>query len=317
MPVYVHVIDHPLRAGWALVDTGMTQLHPAVADMDPRLNPQRGIDFDVASIDLVINTHRVYRAGRPLHRQADLDVQRQELDDARSENDYTIREWVDAPGVQYLPVDGALELLPVLGSSRRRATRQARRWSSAPGFGRHRGAWLELDEPRTEGQRLVRALDPRRSGSRTSTSRGARRWTSTPILRCRVQMPSREADQFTERPAVRSRSPRRPTSGSGYSSEYGVDDLPADGCPVGGDARRRRAGQRDRHGRPPPDQTLRTPCCEPICPPWPLGYSGCCGATGSRGPGASCSMVPVVIAVRAARTGTCTWRRRWRSARPW
>ncbi len=35
MPVCVHVIDHP--DGRVLVDTGMTQLHPAVADMDPGL----------------------------------------------------------------------------------------------------------------------------------------------------------------------------------------------------------------------------------------------------------------------------------------
>ena len=31
MPVNVHVIDHP--AGRVLVDTGMTELHPLVADM--------------------------------------------------------------------------------------------------------------------------------------------------------------------------------------------------------------------------------------------------------------------------------------------
>src|SRR3954468_9595113 len=35
LPVYVHVIDH--ADGRVLVDTGMTALHPAVADMDPRL----------------------------------------------------------------------------------------------------------------------------------------------------------------------------------------------------------------------------------------------------------------------------------------
>jgi glyoxylase-like metal-dependent hydrolase (beta-lactamase superfamily II) len=39
---------------------------------------------------------------------------RQWLDDARSEDDYTIREWVEAPGVRYVPVDGELELLPGL-----------------------------------------------------------------------------------------------------------------------------------------------------------------------------------------------------------
>ena len=33
MPVYVHVIDHP--DGRVLVDTGMTTLHPLLADMEP------------------------------------------------------------------------------------------------------------------------------------------------------------------------------------------------------------------------------------------------------------------------------------------
>jgi len=38
-------------------------------------------------------------------------VQRRELDDALSEDDYTLREWVEAPGVRYEPVDGEHELL--------------------------------------------------------------------------------------------------------------------------------------------------------------------------------------------------------------
>ena len=41
-------------------------------------------------------------------------AQRRELDDVRSEDDNTIREWVEAPGVRYVPVDGELELLPGL-----------------------------------------------------------------------------------------------------------------------------------------------------------------------------------------------------------
>ena len=45
MPVCVHVVDHP--EGPILVDTGLTELHPAVADMDPRSTspspaPRRG-----------------------------------------------------------------------------------------------------------------------------------------------------------------------------------------------------------------------------------------------------------------------------------
>src|SRR4051794_41549863 len=113
MPVYVHVIDHPDAR--VLADTGMTELHPAVADMDPRLVPLSEQDFDLAGIDVVVNTHLHFDhcggnhlfPGRPIY------VQRLELEDARAE-DYTIREWIDAPGVRYEPVDGEIELLPAL-----------------------------------------------------------------------------------------------------------------------------------------------------------------------------------------------------------
>ena len=168
MPVYVHVIDHPEAR--VLVDTGLTELHPAVADMDPRLVPLSAqADFDVADIDVVINTHLHFDhcggnhlfAGRPTY------VQRRELDDARSLNDYTIRDWVDAPGVEYVPVDGELELLP--------GVRLVHTPGHTPGSqvvvvqtggrpvviaGDTAVFFDELDEPRTEGQRLVRALEP-------------------------------------------------------------------------------------------------------------------------------------------------------------
>src|SRR5688572_18217911 len=105
MPVYVHVIDHPDAR--ILVDTGMTDLHPAVvAAFNPRLYPLSKQDFDLAGIDIVVNTHlhadhcggnHVF-AGKPIY------VQRRELEDVRSKDGYTIREWVEAPGVQYVPV---------------------------------------------------------------------------------------------------------------------------------------------------------------------------------------------------------------------
>ena len=79
-----------------------------------------------------------------------------------------------------MPVDGELELLPGL------------RLVPAPGHtrglqvvvvetdgrpvvvgGDMAVCFAELDEPHTEGQLRVRALDPEWSGSRTSTSRGA------------------------------------------------------------------------------------------------------------------------------------------------
>ncbi len=72
-----------------------------------RLRPLSNQDFDLAGIDIIINTHLHFDhcggnhlfAGKPIY------VQRRELDDARSEHDYTIREWVEAPGVRYVPVD--------------------------------------------------------------------------------------------------------------------------------------------------------------------------------------------------------------------
>jgi N-acyl homoserine lactone hydrolase len=168
MPVYVHVIDHPDAR--VLVDTGMTQLHPAVADMDPRLIPLSvQADFDLASIDVVINTHLHFDhcggnhlfTGRPIY------VQRKELEDARSEDDYTIREWVEAPGVQYVPVDGALELLPGLrlvpapGHTRGSQVVVVETGGRPVVIGGDMAVFFaELDEPLTEGQQLVRALDP-------------------------------------------------------------------------------------------------------------------------------------------------------------
>ena len=166
-PVYVHVIDHPDAR--VLVDTGIKELRPELADFDARLVPWSEQAFDLAGVDVVVNTHLHFDhcggnhlfAGRPIY------VQRQELEDARTEDDYTIREWVEAPGVVYEPVDGELELLPGV------------RLVPAPGHTRGLqvvvvetggppvvvGADVavrfgELDEPQTEGQLTVRALEP-------------------------------------------------------------------------------------------------------------------------------------------------------------
>uniref|UniRef100_UPI003F6F80FA MBL fold metallo-hydrolase n=1 Tax=Bosea sp. (in: a-proteobacteria) TaxID=1871050 RepID=UPI003F6F80FA len=115
MPVYVHVIDHPDAR--ILVDTGMTELHPAVAELNPHLYPLNKQDFDLAGIDIVVNTHlhADHCGGNHLFAGKQIYVQRRELDNAHSdEGEYPIREWVDAPGVRYVQVDGELELLPGL-----------------------------------------------------------------------------------------------------------------------------------------------------------------------------------------------------------
>src|SRR3954467_8214731 len=112
MPVYVHVIDHPDAR--VLVATGITELPPAAAALDPRLWPLSEQDFDLAGIDIVVNTHLHldHCGGNQLFTGKPIYVQRRELDDARTLDDYTIREWVEAPGALYVPVDGELELLP-------------------------------------------------------------------------------------------------------------------------------------------------------------------------------------------------------------
>ena len=168
MPVCVHVIDHPEAR--VLVDTGMTELDPAVvAALNPRLYPLSEQNLDLASIDIVVNTHlhadhcggNHLFAGKPIY------VQQRELDDARSLDDYTIRPWVDAPDVQYVPVDDEHELLPGLrlvlapGHSRGMQVVVVETGGRPVIVGGDVAVWhSEFDEPPTEGRLRVLALDP-------------------------------------------------------------------------------------------------------------------------------------------------------------
>jgi N-acyl homoserine lactone hydrolase len=167
MPVYVHVIDHPDAR--VLVDTGIKELHPAVADLDPRLRPLSKQDFDLADIDIVVNTHLHFDhcggnhlfAGRPIH------VQARELSDARSLDAYTIREWVDFDGATYVEHEGEVELLPGIrllptpGHTDWHQSVLVETGGRPVVVGGDVAVWLgELDEPHTEGQLRVRALDP-------------------------------------------------------------------------------------------------------------------------------------------------------------
>ena len=167
MPVSMHVIDHPDAR--VLVDTGLTQLHPAVADLDPRLRALSEHEFDPASIDLVVNTHLHFDhcGGNHLYAGKPIYVQRQELEDARTEDDYTIREWVDPPGVRYLPVDGehqllpGIRLLPAPGHTRGTQVVVIETGPRPTVIAGDVAVWFgELDEPQTDGQRRVLALDP-------------------------------------------------------------------------------------------------------------------------------------------------------------
>ncbi len=166
MPVYVHVIDH--EGTRILVDTGIKDQHPALSDMDPRLRAWTE-EVDLTSIDIVVNTHlhADHCGGNHLFASRPVYVQRRELDDALSLEDYTLHEWVEAPGVRYTAVDGETQVVPGI------------RLLPAPGHtdgsqivvvdsGEQRlviagdtAVWFgELDEPTTQGQRLITTLLP-------------------------------------------------------------------------------------------------------------------------------------------------------------
>jgi N-acyl homoserine lactone hydrolase len=108
MPVFVWTIDHP--AGRVLVDTGMIDTRPEIDDMSPTPHPEN-IPRDVAC---VINTHLHFDhcGGNRLFPGVPIHVQARELADARSLDDYTIREWVDFDGATYVEHEGEVELLP-------------------------------------------------------------------------------------------------------------------------------------------------------------------------------------------------------------
>ena len=98
MPVYVYVVEHP--EGKILVDTGMTQLHPLVDDMNPRILPLAKHSWiprpsTWSSTPTCTSTTAEATTSTP---GVPIYVQSQELDDALTLDDYTIRDWVDAPG---------------------------------------------------------------------------------------------------------------------------------------------------------------------------------------------------------------------------
>jgi len=167
MPLYVHVIDHPDAR--VLVDTGMTELHPFAAELEPRIYPLSEQDFDLAGIDIVVNTHlhadhcggNHLFAGRPIH------VQARELADARSLEGYTLREWVDFDDATYVEHEGEVELLsgirllPAPGHTDGHQVVVVETGGRPVVVGGDVAVWFgEFDEPPTEGRLRVLALDP-------------------------------------------------------------------------------------------------------------------------------------------------------------
>ena len=110
-PGFVHTIDHP--DGFVLVDTGMIDSTPEL-DEEWHPTPHPLPDELVSRVAIVVNTHLHFDhcGGNRLFPGVPIHVQRRELADARTEEDYTIREWVDFPGATYVEHEGEVELLP-------------------------------------------------------------------------------------------------------------------------------------------------------------------------------------------------------------
>ncbi len=110
-PGFSETIDHP--DGFVLVDTGMIDTTPELDDeWSPTPHP---LPADVVSrVAVVVNTHLHFDhcGGNRLFPGVPIHVQRRELADARTEEDYTMREWVDFPGATYVEHDGEVEILP-------------------------------------------------------------------------------------------------------------------------------------------------------------------------------------------------------------
>ena len=112
MPIYVHLIEHPDAR--VLVDTGMTEPHPWLVDMEPRLRPLNEQDIDLAaSTSWSTPTCTVTTAAATISSPASrFTFSARSLTTRAARTATRFREWVDSPGVRYVPVDGELELLP-------------------------------------------------------------------------------------------------------------------------------------------------------------------------------------------------------------
>ena len=129
---------------------------------------------------MVVNTHlhfdhcggnRLF-AGLPIH------VQARELEDARTQDDYTIREWVDFPGATYAEHDGEVEILP--GRQARAGARPHRR---APDRRRRDRRGERSSSAATSATRSGRSARGTRPGSGSCSSSPRRRTSRTPASR--------------------------------------------------------------------------------------------------------------------------------------
>jgi N-acyl homoserine lactone hydrolase len=110
-PCLSHTIEHP--DGLVLVDTGMIESTPKLDEFfHPKVHrlPEEIVER-VAQV-VITHMHFDHHGANRLFPGVPIHVQRIELEDARTQEDYTVREWIDFPGANYVEHDGEAEILP-------------------------------------------------------------------------------------------------------------------------------------------------------------------------------------------------------------
>jgi N-acyl homoserine lactone hydrolase len=110
-PGFSDTIEHP--DGLILVDTGMIDSTPQL-DEEWAPTPHPLPEDLVRRVAVVVNTHLHFDhcGGNRLFPGVPIHVQRRELADARTEDDYTVREWIDFSGSAYVEHEGEVEIAP-------------------------------------------------------------------------------------------------------------------------------------------------------------------------------------------------------------
>ena len=164
-PGFLHLVEHP--AGRVLVDTGLIDSTPELDEQwSPRFDPDK-IPRDVVC---VINTHLHFDhcGGNRLFAGIPIYVQRLEREAARAEG-YTIPEWVEFDGAQYVELEGGEEVLPgvrVIPTPGHTPGHQSVLIETDDGLvvvgGDVAYAWSEFDDPANEAAATLAGLAPRR-----------------------------------------------------------------------------------------------------------------------------------------------------------
>jgi N-acyl homoserine lactone hydrolase len=164
-PGYLHVVDHP--DGRILVDTGLIDSN---AELDEQWSPRFDPDLIPRDVVCVINTHLHFDhcGGNRLFAGTPIYVQRREREAARAD-DYTIPEWVDFDGADYVELEGEEEVVPgvrVVPTPGHTPGHQSVLVETDDGLvvvaGDVAYSWDEFDDPANAAARMLAGLAPRR-----------------------------------------------------------------------------------------------------------------------------------------------------------